>query len=91
MIRRGAWMTAGMVVGVGATVWSQRQAAVLTQRARQGRLPGDVARIIDRGSRRVGTRLRLAVDAGRVEARRRQEELHRQLATTARMPGRQAG
>jgi hypothetical protein len=75
VIRRGLWLTAGVVIGAGGTVWSRRRVAALAKRARAGQLSGDVVRLVDRGTRRVQRRLSTAVEAGRLEARRRETEL----------------
>lgn len=76
-MRRGLWLTAGVVLGAGGTVWSRRRVTVLAERARSGEITGDVVRLVDRGARRVQRRLATAVEAGRVEARRREGELLR--------------
>lgn len=77
MIRRGMWLGAGVVLGAGGTVWSRRRIATLAERTRTGEITGDVVRLVDRGARRVRRRMALAVEAGRVEARRREGELLR--------------
>lgn len=79
MIRRGMWLTAGVVLGAGGTVWSRKRIATLAERTRSGEITGDVARLVDRGARRAQRRLSVAVEAGRVQARRREGELRRDL------------
>ena len=77
MIRRGMWLSAGVVLGAGGTVWSRRRLSALAERARSGAIAGDVARVVDLGARRVQRRVAFAVEAGRVQARRREGELRR--------------
>lgn len=74
------WLSAGVMLGAGGTVWSRRRVAALAERARQGQLSGDVVRLVDRGARRVQRRVGTAIEAGRLEARRRQGELLRSVA-----------
>jgi hypothetical protein len=75
VIRRGAWLTAGVVLGAGGTVWTRRRVGAMAERARAGAVPADLARLVQRGARRVRRRVGGAVEAGRVEARRREGEL----------------
>ena len=79
MIRRGAWLTAGVVLGASGTVWSRRRVVDLADRARSGEISGDVARLLDRGARRMRRRVSAAVEAGRVAAHRREGELRRSV------------
>ncbi|MHB8440115.1 MAG: hypothetical protein ACYDD4_13285 [Acidimicrobiales bacterium] len=85
MMRRGLWLTAGAVAGASATVWSRRRLVAIQQRAQTGEIGGDVVRIVQGGSRRIGRRVARAVEAGRLEARRREGELRRAL-TVRRAP-----
>jgi len=71
------WLSAGIALGAGGTVWSRRRLTALAERARSGEITGDVARVVDHGARRVQRRVALAVEAGRVQARRREGELRR--------------
>lgn len=77
MIRRGVWLSTGVVLGAGGTLWSRRRLSALAEWARTGQITGDVARVVDLGARRVQRRVALAVEAGRVQARRREGELRR--------------
>ena len=74
MSRRSAWLVVGVALGASGTSWWRRR---VVERAQSGDITGDVLRLVDRGSRRVGRRLAGAVDAGRHEARRREDELRR--------------
>jgi len=49
-----------------------------------GELTGDVAAIVDRQARRATRRLRRAVEAGRDQAKRREDQLWRELEVSAR-------
>ncbi|MHB8682199.1 MAG: hypothetical protein ACYDA2_08925 [Acidimicrobiales bacterium] len=80
MMRRGIWFAAGIAAGAGATVWTRRRVEAIAQQARDGRLPAEVVRLADRGSRRVGRHLAGAVEAGRLQARRREVQLRTTLA-----------
>jgi len=77
MMRRGLWLTAGVVIGAGGTAWSSRRLARLGARARTGEISGDVVRLVERGTRRVSRRVTGALNGGRADARRRRHELHR--------------
>ena len=69
------WLTTGVVLGAGGTIWTRRRVGALAERARDGALPEDLARLVQGGARRVRRRLGGAIEAGRVEARRREGEL----------------
>ena len=75
MIRRGLWLAAGVAAGAGGTIWSRRRLQGLAERARAGQIPSDITRLVERGGRRISRRVGTAVDAGRVQARRRESEL----------------
>jgi hypothetical protein len=78
------WLTAGVVLGAGGTVWSRRRLSVLAERARRGQLSGDVLHLVDRGARRVQRHVASAVEAGRLEAHRRRGELMRTMQPRVR-------
>lgn len=82
-MRRTAWVALGAVLGASGTVWSRRRLGELAGRARSGEVSGDVARLVDRGLRRVDRHLTTAIETGREEARRRSRELHRLYAPRA--------
>ncbi|HAM03313.1 MAG TPA: hypothetical protein DCQ30_13975 [Acidimicrobiaceae bacterium] len=83
MMRRGLWLTAGVVIGAGGTAWSSRRLARLGARARTGEISGDVLRLLERGTRRASRRMAGAWDGGRADARRRRQELRRQFDPSA--------
>ncbi|MDE3085290.1 MAG: hypothetical protein KGJ77_00865, partial [Acidobacteriota bacterium] len=77
MSRRGTWLAVGVAIGAGGSSWSRRRLARLKARTGSGEIAGDVLRVVEGGTRRVGRRLAGAIDAGRAEARRRERELRR--------------
>lgn len=78
-MRRSLWLAAGAALGVTGTLWSRRRLVHLSDRARSGEVSGDVLRLVESGTRRAGRHLAGAVDAGRLEARWRQQELRRAI------------
>ncbi len=79
MIRRAFWLSSGLVVGAGATVWAQRRVQSVARRLQPRQLAAGTAEGAGRSARRAAGHLRSAVDAGRHQARRREDELRRQL------------
>ena len=84
MIKRARWLTAGAALGVGGTLWARRRVALVAERVRSGQIAGDVVAIADRRAHNAAHRLRRAVDAGRDDARRREDELWQELEVHAR-------
>jgi hypothetical protein len=82
-MRRTAWVALGAVLGASGTVWSRHRLEGLASRARAGEVPAEMARLVDRGLRRVDRHLNTAIETGREEARRRSRELHRLYAPRA--------
>lgn len=79
MMRRVGWLVAGGAIGAGGTLWARRRVEHLSRRVRSGEVVGDIAAGVDRGARAAARRVQVAVDTGRVEARRRQVELRRAM------------
>ena len=77
MSTRTRWLAVGVALGAGGSSWWRRRVGRVVARTRTGEISGDVLRLVDRGSRRLGRRLAVAVDAGRAEAQRREAELRR--------------
>ena len=79
MIRRPVWLAAGAAIGVGGTLWAQRRIERLARRVRPTAVANGVAKGIATAAEKTrrGTtgRVRAAVDAGRADARRREDEL----------------
>gem|GEM_PF-1964279 len=79
MIRRPLWLVAGAALGAGGTVWTRRRLEQLSRRVRPASVAGDIASMVDRTRRGTADRVRDAVDAGRAGARRREDDLWRDL------------
>jgi hypothetical protein len=84
MIRRALWLTTGAVVGAGGTVWARRRLEALSERVRSGDVSADVVSIAKRGAGAGASRVRRAVEAGKLSARRREDELWDELEVRAR-------
>jgi predicted transcriptional regulator len=84
-MRRSFYLAVGAALGASATVWSRRRAAELAAQARAGQVPAEVIRLVDRSSRRVQRHVAGAVHAGRIEARRREDELRQALNGRTRL------
>jgi hypothetical protein len=80
MIRRPLWLAAGAALGVGATVWSRRRLDRLSRRVRPTAMANELTTILERTRRGAADRVRDAVDTGRTEAQRREDDLWRDLA-----------
>jgi len=80
MMRRPLWLAAGAALGAGGTVWARRRLERLSRRVRPTALAGGLASRADRTRRGAADRVRDALDTGRSEARRRQDDLERDLA-----------
>jgi len=80
VIRRPLWLATGAALGVGGTLWTRRRLERLSNRVRPTAVATELASMVDR-TRRVATdRVRDAVETGRAEAQRRQDDLRRDLA-----------
>ena len=84
MVKRAVWFSAGAAIGAGGSMWARRRVESLSRRVRTGELTGDVVSILDRRAQSAARRFRRAVDAGREEARRREDQLWRDLEMRAR-------
>ena len=85
MIRRVSWLVAGGAIGAGGTLWARRKMDQLSQRVQTGEIIADIGAGVDRGARAAMRRVQVAVDAGRVEARRREDELRHTIGTGERV------
>ncbi len=79
MIRRPLWLAAGAALGVGGTVWTRRRLERLSRRVRPAAVAGDLASMVDRTRRQTADRVRDALDTGRKEALRREDDLWHDL------------
>ena len=82
-MRRPVWLGAGMVIGAGATLWAEQRVRRRVRRTVERLSPDRVAMGARTSVVRLGARVRDAVDAGRVERDRREDELWTEL-TVAR-------
>ncbi|HXQ90869.1 MAG TPA: hypothetical protein VN768_04860 [Acidimicrobiales bacterium] len=80
MIRRPLWLAAGAVLGAGGTLWTRRRLERLSRRVRPTAVAGEVVSMVDRTRRNAADKVRDALDTGRSDAQRRQDELWRDLA-----------
>jgi len=79
VIRRPLWLAAGAALGVGGTMWTRRRLERLSRRVRPTALSGEIASIVDRTRRGAADRVRDALDTGRTEALRREDDLWHDL------------
>ena len=79
MMRRPLWLAAGMALGAGGTLWTRRRLERLARRIESGTVGADLASLADRSAQAAAHRVRAAVDAGRAAARRREDDLRREL------------
>ena len=79
MMRRPMWLAAGAALGAGGTVWAQRRLQRLTRRVRPTAVANQLVSRAERTRRTAADKVRDALDTGRSEARRRQDDLWRDL------------
>jgi hypothetical protein len=87
MIRRPLWLAAGAALGVGGSIWTRRRLDRLSRRVRPNAMAGEVVAIVERTRRGAVDRVRDAVDTGRTEAQRRQDDLWHDVSARGRAPG----
>jgi hypothetical protein len=80
------WLAAGAALGAGGTIWVRRRLDRLSRRVRPTAVAGDLVSMVDRTRRGAADRVRDAVDTGRTQAQRRQDDLLRDLGTRGRAP-----
>lgn len=79
MIRRPMWLGAGIVLGVGGTLWAERRVRRQVRRATELLSPSVAGSEAVQAARAMGGRLRDAVHVARTERRRREAELWRRI------------
>jgi len=79
VIRRALWFGTGAALGATGTVWARKRVNRLATRLRPGSLAGDVGASLSRRRGEVAGRVRAAMESGRTQARRREDELWRDL------------
>jgi len=82
--RRAIWVGVGAALGASGTLWARRRVEMLSERMRSGEIAQDVVAIVDRRAHSAARRVLRAVEAGRDGARRREDELRRELEARAR-------
>jgi hypothetical protein len=84
MPKRIFWLTAGVAIGAGSSLWAERKVRRSVQQAAARLQPDALVVEVGRSARQVagtaGERVRLAVSSGRDEMQRREEELWAELA-----------
>jgi hypothetical protein len=86
MFKRMRWIGAGAIVGVGASVWTQRKARMVAARYRPAGRVGSAGAV-----QQWPGRVRAAVGEGRRAMHEREAELRRRLAPPAGGPAIDAG
>ncbi len=74
-MRRPVWLAAGVVVGVGGTLWAEKRVRRVVRQATERLSPEHVAGGAVDAVRQVPGRVREAVEAGRRVRAAREEEL----------------
>jgi len=77
--RRALWFGTGAALGATGTLWARRRVNRLATRLRPGSLAEGVGASVSRRRGEVAGRVRDAMESGRVQARRREDELWRDL------------
>jgi hypothetical protein len=80
------WLAAGAALGVGGTVWTRRRLDRLSKRVRPTAVATELASMVERTRQGATDRVRDALDTGRSEALRRQDDLWNDLAARGRSP-----
>ncbi len=78
-MRRPMWLGAGIVLGVGATLWAEQRVRRRVRRAVDLLTPSAAANEVAGLVRHAGDRAREAFDAARVERHRHELELWRRI------------
>jgi hypothetical protein len=82
MMRRMVWLGTGAALGAGGTLWVRRRVGKVADRLRPSSIAVSATAGVDRRRREVVGRVRGAVESGRLEARRREDELWSDLRTS---------
>ena len=90
MPKRTMWLTAGVALGAGSTLWAERRVRRAIERTAAKLAPDALVAEVGRTARHVaestGDRFRDAYTEGRDEMYRREEELWSDLATRGVVP-----
>ena len=85
MIKRPFWLLTGVALGVGGTIWVERQVREAVQRLEPDNLAREVVERTRDGARRVGGRVLDAVETGRAASEQRERELRREMRLGPRL------
>lgn len=91
MIRRPMWLGAGVVLGVGGTLWAEQHVRRRVRRAVELLSPSVARSEAVHAARQVGGRVRDAVEVAREERSRQEAELWRRLGEIPALHGRPNG
>jgi hypothetical protein len=83
MMLRARWFTAGVLVGAAGTVWAERRVRARVRQAADRLRPTHVAEEVSSSARDVQTRVQRAIEVGRDERARREQELQRRYGAGA--------
>ncbi len=89
-MRRPVWLGAGIVLGVGGTLWAEQRVRRRVRRAVEALSPAVAASGTVRRAREMGSRVGDALEVARAERRRSEAELWRRMGEVppARLHGR---
>jgi hypothetical protein len=76
---RPAWLAAGVVLGVGGTLWAEKRVRRAVRQVADHLTPSHMVGDAAASARAVGARVREAVASAREERARREAELRREL------------
>jgi hypothetical protein len=77
MMVRVRWFAAGMLVGAGGTLWAERRVRAHVRQAADRLKPAHMADGMTSSARDVQARVQRAIEVGRDERARREQELQR--------------
>ena len=80
MFKRLFWLSVGLTIGSGTSLWVMRTVRRIVERLTPARLTQDVVT----GARSAGVELKAALDEGRVAMRQREAELRSEIERRAR-------
>jgi hypothetical protein len=82
--RRAIWLGVGAALGAGASVWVRRRVELVAEQVRSGDVTSHMVAVAKRTAKHGARRVRRAVQAGRDDARQREDQLWQELEVRAR-------
>ncbi len=82
-MRRPVWLGAGIVLGVGGTLWAEQRVRRRVRRVVEVLSPAVAGNEAVRAARGMGGRVMDALEAARAESRRHEADLWRQMGEVA--------